>query len=84
MVDLMATEILSNDELAKRAELLGELIKVKRTSLAVSGTHGKTTTTSMIGNILYEANLKNIYSNFVTLFQFSDLVGPEAKYNSYR
>ena len=33
----------------KRAELLGEMIKVKRTSLAVSGTHGKTTTTSMIG-----------------------------------
>ena len=41
----------------KRAELLGEMIKVKSTSLAVSGTHGKTTTTSMIGNILYEANL---------------------------
>jgi len=41
----------------KRAELLGEIIKVKRTSLAVSGTHGKTTVTSMIGNILYEADL---------------------------
>jgi len=41
----------------KRAELLGEMIKVKRTSFAVSGTHGKTTTTSMIGNIFYEANL---------------------------
>ena len=41
----------------KRAELLGEMIKVKRTSLAVSGTHGKTTATSMIGNVLYETNL---------------------------
>ena len=41
----------------KRAELLGELIKIKETSIAVAGTHGKTTTASMIGNILIEANL---------------------------
>ncbi len=47
----------SNIPIIKRAELLGEMIKVKRISLAVSGTHGKTTTSSMIGNILYEANL---------------------------
>jgi UDP-N-acetylmuramate--alanine ligase len=36
----------------KRAEMLGELINVKETSIAVSGTHGKTTTSSMIGSIL--------------------------------
>ena len=41
----------------KRAELLGEMMKIKEISIAVSGTHGKTTTSSMIGNILYEANL---------------------------
>ena len=36
----------------KRAEMLGELISLKETSIAVSGTHGKTTTSSMIGSVL--------------------------------
>ena len=36
----------------KRAEMLGELINLKETSIAISGTHGKTTTSSMIGSIL--------------------------------
>ena len=36
----------------RRAEMLGELISVKETSIGVSGTHGKTTTSSMIGTIL--------------------------------
>ena len=36
----------------KRAEMLGELINLKDTSIAVSGTHGKTTTSSMIGSML--------------------------------
>lgn len=35
----------------KRAEMLGELMRLKF-SIGVSGTHGKTTTTSMIGTIL--------------------------------
>ncbi|UCE23909.1 MAG: UDP-N-acetylmuramate--L-alanine ligase [Candidatus Zixiibacteriota bacterium] len=35
----------------KRAEMLGELMRLKF-SIGVSGTHGKTTTTSMIGKIL--------------------------------
>ena len=43
----------SSIPIIKRAELLGEMIKVKRISLAVSGTHGKTTTTSIIRNNLY-------------------------------
>ncbi|PBC66841.1 UDP-N-acetylmuramate--L-alanine ligase [Fibrobacter sp. UWS1] len=34
----------------RRAEMLGELMRLKYT-LAVSGTHGKTTTTSMLGSI---------------------------------
>ena len=36
----------------RRAEMLGELINVKETSIAVGGTHGKTTTSSMIGAML--------------------------------
>ncbi len=40
----------------KRAEMLGELMRLKF-SIGVAGTHGKTTTTSMIGMILQQAKL---------------------------
>ena len=40
-----------------RAELLGQLMRNYRVPIAVSGTHGKTTTTSMIALILMEAGL---------------------------
>ena len=39
-----------------RAQLLGQLMKNYKTSIAISGTHGKTTTTSMISEILLKAN----------------------------
>ena len=38
-----------------RAELLGQLMTNYKTAIAVSGTHGKTTTTSMIASILMKA-----------------------------
>ncbi len=38
-----------------RANLLGQLMDNYRTSIAVSGTHGKTSTTSMLSHILLEA-----------------------------
>ena len=41
----------------KRAEMLGELLNVKETSIAVGGTHGKTTTSSMIGALLNSAKM---------------------------
>jgi UDP-N-acetylmuramate--alanine ligase len=41
----------------KRAEMLGEIMRLKF-SIGVAGTHGKTTTTSMIGRILTQANLQ--------------------------
>ncbi|MDO5441013.1 MAG: UDP-N-acetylmuramate--L-alanine ligase [Bacillota bacterium] len=40
-----------------RAEALGALMSDYKTSIAISGTHGKTTTTSMISLILEEAQL---------------------------
>jgi UDP-N-acetylmuramate--alanine ligase len=40
----------------RRAEMLGELMRLKW-SLAIAGTHGKTTTTSMIGTLLETAQL---------------------------
>ncbi len=39
-----------------RAQLLGQIMKNYGTSIAVSGTHGKTSTTSMISEILVNAN----------------------------
>lgn len=36
----------------RRAEMLGELISMKETSIGVGGTHGKTSTSSMIGSVL--------------------------------
>jgi len=41
----------------RRAEMLAELLKLKEISIAISGTHGKTTTCSMLGSILFEAKL---------------------------
>jgi UDP-N-acetylmuramate--alanine ligase len=40
-----------------RAEMLGELLRMARVGVAVAGTHGKTTTTSLIGLIMEEAGL---------------------------
>ena len=40
----------------KRAEMLGELMRLKY-SIGIAGTHGKTTTTSMIGRIMQRAGL---------------------------
>ena len=40
----------------RRAEMLGELMRL-RWSIAIAGTHGKTTTTSMIGALLEAAGL---------------------------
>ena len=40
-----------------RAELLGQLMKNYETPIAVAGTHGKTTTTSMLSHILLSGNM---------------------------
>jgi UDP-N-acetylmuramate--alanine ligase len=40
--------------LLRRAEMLGELMRIKF-SVAIAGTHGKTTTTSLIGQIMHDA-----------------------------
>lgn len=39
-----------------RAELLGQIMKNYETAIAVSGTHGKTTTTSMLSSVLLAAD----------------------------
>lgn len=40
-----------------RGEMLAELVRLKRYSIAVAGSHGKTTTTSMVGSVLASAEL---------------------------
>ena len=42
--------------IADRATLLGEITKIYPKTIAISGTHGKTTTTSMISVVFEEAN----------------------------
>ena len=46
----------SNITIVRRAEMLGELMRLKY-GIAVAGTHGKTTTTSLVGAVLVEAGL---------------------------
>lgn len=45
-----------NLPMLSRAELLGQIMKNYRTAIAVSGTHGKTTTTSMFSSVLLAAD----------------------------
>jgi UDP-N-acetylmuramate--alanine ligase len=40
-----------------RAEMLAEIMRMKRNSIAIAGTHGKTTTTSMLATVLAVADL---------------------------
>ena len=40
-----------------RAQMISQLAKLKSSTVGISGTHGKTTTTSMIGSILKDSNL---------------------------
>ena len=47
-----------NIPLASRAEILGVLMDDFKNSIAISGTHGKTTTTSMVSLILENAKLE--------------------------
>lgn len=43
--------------LMTRAEMLGLIVKLYEKSICISGTHGKTTTTAMVTQILLESNL---------------------------
>lgn len=45
-----------NLSMITRAELLGQIMKNYKTPIAISGTHGKTTTTSMISEVLLAAD----------------------------
>lgn len=47
--------------LMKRAEMLAELMRLKKKGLAIAGTHGKTTTTSFLATILQESGLDPTY-----------------------
>ena len=40
-----------------RGKIISQLAKLKSSTVGISGTHGKTTTTSMIGSILKDSNL---------------------------
>jgi len=66
-----------NIPVIKRAEMLGELLKVKANSVAVAGTHGKTTTASMLSAILSKSDHKPtlIVGGIVQEFQSNTMLG---------
>lgn len=47
----------NNIPIMDRAELVGQIMSNYKNSIAISGTHGKTTTTSMLSDIFLEAGL---------------------------
>lgn len=51
-----AAAVKSGCPMLTRAELLGELMQNYQVSIAVAGTHGKTTTTSMVSHVLLAGN----------------------------
>ena len=61
----------------RRAEMLAELLKLKPTSIAVAGTHGKTSTCSMLGEILTAAELNPtmVIGGIVNKFQSNAISG---------
>ena len=61
----------------RRAEMLAELLKVKPTSIAIAGTHGKTTTCSMLGEILTTAYFHPtmVIGGIVNKFQSNTISG---------
>ena len=75
-----------NIPMMTRAEFLGELMELFKRSVAISGTHGKTTTTTMISEILMKASadptilnggvIRSINSN--TKIGHSDILVSEA------
>ena len=46
-----------NIQCYSRGKIISQLAKLKSSTVGISGTHGKTTTTSMIGSILKDSNL---------------------------
>lgn len=46
-----------NLHILSRAELLGQMMENYTTSIGISGTHGKTTTTSMLAEIMLDGNM---------------------------
>ena len=80
-VKLDNCEIKASEEMnvpfIKRSEMLGELLKVKPNSVAISGTHGKTSTTSMLGIILNEAKREPtlVVGGIVHEFQSNSISG---------
>ena len=61
----------------RRAEMLAELLKLKPTSIAIAGTHGKTTTCSMLGEILTTADFHPtmVIGGIVNKFQSNTISG---------
>ncbi len=63
-----------------RAEMLGELMKVHKNSIAIAGTHGKTTTTSMISLVLLQAEMDPTILVGGNLSEIGETLGSDRDY----
>ena len=52
-----ASAVAKQKPMLTRAELLGQIMRNYKTPIAISGTHGKTTTTSMASHVLLQADM---------------------------
>lgn len=71
----------SNFDIKKRAEVLGMLTKAHR-GLCVAGTHGKTTTSSMVAHILHQSHVRcNAFLGGITKnYGTNYLLAPDSNY----
>lgn len=71
----------SGIRMMKRSELLGEITKDK-TTLAVAGTHGKTTVTTMLSHILYQGSegCTSFLGGVAKNYDSNLLLKPESKF----
>jgi len=68
-------------QVVKRSEVLTEIIKNQKT-IAVAGTHGKTTTSAMVAHVLHNSGVKcNAFLGGIALnFNSNVILNPEAEY----
>lgn len=68
-------------QVVKRSEILTEIIKNQKT-IAIAGTHGKTTTSAMVAHILHHSGVKcNAFLGGIALnFNSNVILDPEAEY----
>jgi UDP-N-acetylmuramate--alanine ligase len=80
-LSIKAYFVSNNYPLKKRAEILGDISRTK-TCLAVAGTHGKTSTSSILGHIMYSSSkgCTAFIGGILKQYQSNLLLNPESEF----